>query len=97
MPDVRPIQKLRMELMQQMGIVSFAEQERMIDIARRCSKFGVVTGAGWAVLGAPANLPGVAAGFLSGWITGTASCVSLNYAFKRKLQQLAKDGTWSEY
>lgn len=77
-----------------MGIVSFAEQERLLDIAKRCSKFGVATGAGWAVLGSPAGIPGFAAGFLSGWATGTASCVAINYRFKRQLQQLAKDGTW---
>jgi hypothetical protein len=95
MSDLRPIQELRMELMQQMGIVSYAEQERLIDIARRCAKFGIATGGGWAVFGAPAGLPGFAAGFLSGWATGTASCVAVNYGLKRQLQQLAKDGTWS--
>ncbi len=88
----RSIIELRRELMQDMGIVSFKEQERLIDIARRCSRFGAVTGAGWAIYGSPAGIPGAVSGFLSGWLTGTASCVAVNYSLRKQLQQLAKDG-----
>ena len=79
-------------MMQQMGIVSFKEQERLIDIARRCSRFGGVMGAGWAVYGSPAGLPGVVSGFLSGWVAGTASCVAINHGLKQQLQKLAREG-----
>lgn len=74
------------------GIVSYDEQETIIDIARRCSRFGAVTGAGWAVLGAPALAPGVMAGFLSGFLAGTATCTALNFAAREQLKQLAHDG-----
>ena len=92
MNNERSIVELRRDLMQNMGIISFKEQERLIDIARRCSRFGGVTGAGWAVYGSPAGIPGVVSGFLSGWLTGTASCMAVNYGLRRQLQQLAKDG-----
>ncbi len=71
------------------GITSISEQDRVIDVARRCTKTGVPLGAGWAVLGAPALAPGALAGFLSGFITGTATCMALSYAARDQLKQLS--------
>jgi len=81
--------ELRRQLMG-IGIISYKEQETVMDIARRCSTFGAVTGGAWAVLGAPALAPGMLAGFLSGFLTGTATCTALNLAAREQLGRLAR-------
>ncbi|MEP7222125.1 MAG: hypothetical protein ABI673_05595 [Novosphingobium sp.] len=70
------------------GITEISEQDRVIDVARRCTKTGIPLGAGWAVLGAPALAPGALVGFLTGFVTGTTTCVALSYAARDKLKQL---------
>jgi hypothetical protein len=70
------------------GIVHISEQDRVIDVARRCAKTGAAVGAGWAVLGAPALAPGAIAGFLSGFATGTAACMGLSYAAQETLKKI---------
>ena len=70
------------------GIVHVAEQDRVIDVARKCAKTGMVLGAGWMVLGAPALAPGALAGFLSGFATGTAACITLSYGARETLKKI---------
>ena len=82
---------LRLQL-RSIGIVSISEQDRILNVAGRCSATGFVLGAGWAVLGAPAFAPGALAGFLSGFVTGTATCLGLSYARRNVLKQIG-DGS----
>lgn len=90
----KPINQLRREMLQYMGIVSYQEQERLIDVARRCSvTSGLGLGAGWAVLGSTVPGHGTVAGFLAGWLAGTASCMAVNQSLRAQLQQVAS-GTW---
>ncbi len=70
------------------GIVGIGEQDRVIDVAKRCTKTGATLGVGWAVLGAPAVAPGIVAGFLSGFVTGTATCVGLSYAARNAIKKI---------
>lgn len=71
------------------GIVQVTEQDRVIDLARKCARTGMVMGAGWMVLGAPALAPGALAGFLSGFATGTAACMTLSYGARETLKKIA--------
>ena len=87
----RPEFELRQQLMA-IGIISDKEQDTILDIARRCTRFGVVTGTGWAVLGAPALAPGMLAGFFSGFLSGTAACTALNLAAREQLKEIARTG-----
>lgn len=70
------------------GIVHVSEQDNIIDVARKCAKTGVVVGAGWAVVGAPALAPGAIAGFLSGFATGTAVCMGLSEGAKEVIKKI---------
>lgn len=70
------------------GIVYVSEQDRVIDVARKCAKTGVVLGASWAILGVPAFAPGALAGFLSGFATGTATCMGLSYGAREFIKKL---------
>ncbi|MEE4206469.1 MAG: hypothetical protein V2I39_09255 [Erythrobacter sp.] len=83
----------------EIGIISYKEQETILQIARRCAKTSglPMAGAG-AVLGMKAGtvaLPGIGtvsgatAGFLGGLASGTASCVGLNLAARNELKALA--------
>ena len=79
--------RFRNELMS-IGIIGYSEQEKLLDVARRCMRFGVVTGGTWALLGSPAAAPGWVAGFLSGLLAGTATCTALNYGAREELKRL---------
>jgi hypothetical protein len=70
------------------GIVNVSEQDRVLDVARRCATTGAVVGAGWMMLGAPALAPGMLAGFLSGFVTGTATCMGLSYGARDVLKKI---------
>lgn len=87
MSDLEFITRLRRQL-HGIGIVDIEEQDRVIHVARRCAKTGMLTGTGWMILGAPAMAPGAVAGFLSGFVTGTATCMSLSYAARDTIRQI---------
>lgn len=79
-------QKFRHELVS-IGIISYNEQERLWDIAKRCVKMGIPTAGAGAVLGAQlgtvalpliGTISSSAAGALAGLFLGTLMCTSLN-------------------
>jgi len=89
----------RKELMA-IGIVSFSDQETLLDIARRCAyTTGIPLGGTFGTVGAAAGMlavpgvgevPGWAVGFLAGLLTGTLTCTSLNDSARRQLKDLAE-------
>jgi hypothetical protein len=72
------------------GIVTIEDQDRVFDVARKCSKTGVVLGTSWAILGAPAFAPGALTGFLSGFLTGTVSCMGLSYSAQEVIKRIGR-------
>ena len=90
MAEYRKVCELRRDLLEHAGIVSFREQDRIIDIAKRCARTaGVATAGGWAVLGSSVPGYGTVAGFLAGWVVGTGACVAVNRAMREQLRELA--------
>ena len=77
--------------MMAIGVLSYREQERLYDIAKRCAKTTGVTAAGAGfVLGSTGFVPGAVVGALGGLFYGTAACTLLNAAMRDKLKQLAQ-------
>ena len=72
------------------GIVIASDQDRIIDIAKRCSMTGVIFGTSWALLGTPALAAGQLAGFLSGFLAGTVVCTSLSQTAQEQLRNLPR-------
>lgn len=88
----------RSTILRNAGIIGAKEQETLWEIAKRCSRIGVVAGAGVGAKGAMAGsivLPGIgtvstgAAAFLAGFAYGTGACVAINATLKEELRKLA--------
>jgi len=82
------------------GILSFKEQEKLWQIAKRCASSTGIPAAGagalWGLkMGTP--IPGVGtvtgpvAGALAGLVYGTVSCTMLNVTMKQELKKLANE------
>jgi hypothetical protein len=81
------------------GILSYREQERLWQIAKRCaSTTGVPMAGAGALMGmqiGTVTVPGIGtvagpvAGALAGLFAGTFSCTLLNYSMRRELKKLA--------
>jgi hypothetical protein len=82
------------------GIVSYSEQDKLYDIAKKCAKqIGVPAGAGAGLATAKAGavviavvgaVPGAVVGFLGGLVLRTAACTAVNMKHRDALRQLAK-------
>lgn len=87
------------ERLMEIGIVSYARQDRLIDIARRCAMtVGVplagtgavgMAGAGAVMVPGVGAVPGYIVGLLAGMVTGTSMCVMLNSSMRDELRRFA--------
>ncbi|MGB3799348.1 MAG: hypothetical protein WA952_05995 [Lewinella sp.] len=77
--------------MMAIGVLSYREQERLWDIAKRCTKtVGIPTAGAGFVLGSAGFVHGAVAGALGGLFYGTAACTLLNVTMKKQLKKLAE-------
>ncbi len=83
-----------------MGIVSTQEQETLWEMAKRCAKtIGGPSAVAFAIMGSKAGsivVPGIGTvsgavvAALGGLMTGTMSCMMVNYAVQDELRRLAR-------
>jgi|GEM_PF-2241780 len=96
--EKEPVPAHFMKDMMKIGIISYDEQETLWQIARRCARTTGVTVAVPAALAGAAMgsvtvpgvgaVPGVVAGALAGFFSGTTQCVMTNSMFRAQLRLL---------
>ena len=95
-----PTDDFRREILK-LGIISYDEQDKVWDIAKKCARTaGIPTAGAGLVLGSSTGavtvpgvgaVPGAIVGMLAGFVTGTAACTAVNVRQRGALRELLND------